>query len=60
MPCAHIYVNGTLSETLPLGPSVWSEFATRLEEIAGAPDGEVLEPTVKPKAQQNGFEMFDR
>ena len=60
VPCAHIYVNGTLSETLPLGPSVWSEFATRLEEIAGAPDGEVLEPTVKPKAQQNGFEMFDR
>ena len=42
VPCAHIYVDGELLETMPLGPRKWPEFATRMEEIVGQPDGEVL------------------
>ena len=42
VPCAHIYVGGQLAETLPLGPSAWSDFAVRLEELVGAPTGVML------------------
>ena len=48
VPCAHLYVDGALFETLPLGPSAWAAFAERLEQIAGVPDGVVLSAELPP------------
>jgi hypothetical protein len=60
VPCVHLYSNATLVDTMPLGPSAWADFAARVEELAGEPDGEVLAPKVKPKAAEDGnYPFFD-
>eukprot|EP00322_Chrysochromulina_rotalis_P011908 CAMPEP_0115857816 /NCGR_PEP_ID=MMETSP0287-20121206/15773_1 /TAXON_ID=412157 /ORGANISM="Chrysochromulina rotalis, Strain UIO044" /LENGTH=230 /DNA_ID=CAMNT_0003312053 /DNA_START=48 /DNA_END=740 /DNA_ORIENTATION=+ len=51
VPCAHIYVDGQLADAVPLGPSKWGDFKSRLEELIGQPDGEVLDAEIpNPKA----------
>lgn len=34
VPCAHIYRDGGLLQTLPLGPKAWPAFAARIKEVA--------------------------
>ena len=33
VPAAHIYTDGSLVAALPLGPSAWDAFASRLDEV---------------------------
>jgi hypothetical protein len=52
VPCAHVYVDGELNDTLGLGPRAWASFAERLEELLGEPASEVIAaeiPEEKPK-----------
>ena len=49
VPSAHIYLKGELAAAMPLGPSKWQEFARTMEELIGAPDGEVLEAKIPEK-----------
>lgn len=59
VPCTHLYMNGTLVDTMPLGPSTWSNFAERVEGLAGEPAGEVVSPKVKPKAIDESNPFMD-
>ena len=42
VPCAHVYVAGQIAAALPLGPRAWDKFAASLEELVGAPEGEIV------------------
>ena len=42
VPCAHVYMGGQIVAAMPLGPRAWSNFVARLDELCGAPDGQVL------------------
>ena len=46
VPSAHVYVGGQLAAAMPLGPRAWGKFADAMENLVGAPDGEVLEAVV--------------
>jgi thiol-disulfide isomerase/thioredoxin len=36
VPTAHLYASGRMQDALPLGPSSWDGFATRLQEMAAS------------------------
>jgi thiol-disulfide isomerase/thioredoxin len=54
VPCAHVYVEGQIVASLPFGPRAWGAFAEKLEELLGAPKGELLSPIIPKDKTKEG------